>query len=406
MLRRLGFLVYLPWMLAQLGRGMLLPIVPLYLLDVGLSYTNTTVIIAAVGIGSVVGGLPVGSIAGRYGAELLFVGSVVLTGVTAAIVGVSTAVMALFVFRLFFGVGVFGLRVASTMLIGDATHRQNRGRAMSMMGGSTRLASFLGPIFGGFMVDLAGFDVAFVVCGIATLAGLIPFMVVRRERPQNERFVRPIVKPASLRVALMRHRSLLVLAGIGPALVLTVRQGRNVIVPLIGDDLGLGATAVGALISVGTGADLLLFPISGYLMDRFGRLFAIVPAFSLLGIGMLLLGLSSTAGGAIVAGVVMGIGNGVSAGTIATFSVDLAPYEDSGPFLSAMGMMQDLGVVIGPIIVGVLADSAGLGPSAIVLAIVMFVAIAWIVVVVGDTQHPTRPWIVSRLDRGDPTATN
>ena len=273
-----------------------------------------------------------------------------------------------------------------------------------MMGGSTRLASFLGPLFGGFMVDLAGFDVAFVVCGAATLAGLIPFMVARRHLPHSERFARPVMRPASLRVALMRHRTLLVLSGIGPALVLTVRQGRNVVVPLIGDDLGLGATAVGALISVGTGADLLLFPISGYLMDRFGRLYAIVPAFSLLGVGMLLLGLSSTASGAIVAGVVMGLGNGMSAGTIATFSVDLAPDEDSGPFLSAMGMMQDLGVVIGPIIVGVLADSAGLGPSAIVLAIVMFVAIAWIIVVVGDTQNPTRPWIASRLNRGEPTA--
>ena len=74
---------------------------------------------------------------------------------------------------------------------------------------------------------------------------------------------------------------------------------------------------------------------------------------------------------------------------------DLAP-PDSGPFLSALGMMQDLGVVLGPLLVGWLADAAGLEVSAIVLAVVMFVAIAWIVVVLGDTARPTRPWIVSR----------
>ena len=122
---------------------------------------------------------------------------------------------------------------------------------------------------------------------------------------------------------------------------------------------------------------------------------AIVPAFSLLGVGLLLLGLSPTVAGAVVSGVVMGVGNGMSAGTMLTLGGDLAP-PDSGPFLSALGMMQDLGVVLGPLIVGWLADAAGLEVSAIVLAVVMFVAIAWIVVVLGDTAKPTRPWIVRR----------
>ena len=80
-----------------------------------------------------------------------------------------------------------------------------------------------------------------------------------------------------------------------------------------------------------------------------------------------------------------------------TLGGDLAP-PDSGPFLSALGMMQDLGVVVGPIIVGWLADTAGLNVSALILAGVMFLAIAWIIVVLGDTARPSRPWLVSRLD--------
>ncbi|MEZ5298994.1 MAG: MFS transporter, partial [Ilumatobacteraceae bacterium] len=112
--------------------------------------------------------------------------------------------------------------------------------------------------------------------------------------------------------------------------------------------------------------------------------------------GLLILGLSPTVAGAIVSGVVMGIGNGMSAGTMLTLGGDLAP-PDAGPFLSALGMMQDLGVVLGPLLVGWLADAAGLDVSALVLAGVMFVAIAWIVVVLGDTSRPSRPWIVRRL---------
>jgi MFS family permease len=87
----------------------------------------------------------------------------------------------------------------------------------------------------------------------------------------------------------------------------------------------------------------------------------------------------------------------MSAGTMLTLGGDLAP-ADAGPFLAALGMMQDAGVVIGPIVVGWLADTAGLRASAVVLAVVMFAAVAYIVVVLGDTARPSRPWLVRRLE--------
>jgi MFS family permease len=313
------------------------------------------------------------------------------------VLGISTAVLALVAFRLLYGMGAVGIRVSVQMLVNVAAPVRLRGRSMSLLGGAMRLAFFVGPLVGGVSVDTVGFSVTFAICGVTTLLGLIPFLAARRNRPDGRRFERPIVPWSSLGEALRRHRRLLVLAGIGPALVITVREGRNVVVPLIGEDLGLSATAVGALVAIGTGADLLLFPVAGWLMDRFGRLHAMVPAFSLVGLGMLVLGLSGTTQGAILAGVIMGIGNGMSAGTMLTLGGDLAP-TDAGPFLAAFGMMQDGGAVIGPILVGWLADTAGLRASAVVLAVVMFVAITYIVVVLGDTARPSRPWLVARLE--------
>jgi len=392
--RRLALTVYVPFILAMIGRGMLLPVIPLYLRDAGLSYTLLTVVLAATGIGAVLGGLPVGSVAQRLGPEWLFTLSTVMTAVMSALIGVSTAVIALIAFNLAVGFGAVGLRIGVQMIVNASVPTMLRGRAMSMIGGGVRVAFFIGPIIGGVCVDLFGFTATFVVCGVITLLGLVPFLASRRAAEQ--RFERPTPSASGLLGALRRHSGLLLLAGVGVALVMTARTGRNVVVPLIGDDLGLSATAVGALVAIGTGADLLLFPVSGYLMDRFGRLAAIVPAFSLLAIGLLVLGLDATVTGAIVAGVVMGVGNGMSAGTMLTLGGDLAP-RDSGPFLAALGMTQDVGVVVGPIIVGWLADAAGLQASAIVLAVVMFLAIAWIVVVLGDTAHPSRPWLVRRL---------
>jgi MFS family permease len=328
---------------------------------------------------------------------VLFVVAAVAAGLTSALLGISTAVLALVAFRLMYGMGAVGLRISVQMIVNAEAAVRVRGRGMSYLGGGVRLAFFIGPLVGGVLVDLVGFSATFAVCGVVTLCGLIPFLAVRRDRPDGRRFDRPIVPWSGLREALHAHRGLLLLAGTGSALVMTVREGRNVVVPLIGDELGLSATAVGALVAIGTGADLLLFPVAGWLMDRFGRLYAIVPAFSLLGVGLLVLGLSETTTGAVVAGVIMGVGNGMSAGTMLTLGGDLAP-TDAGPFLAALGMMQDGGVVIGPILVGWLADTAGLTRSALVLAVVMFVAIAYIVIVLGDTARPSRPWLVGRLE--------
>jgi len=312
---------------------------------------------------------------------------------------VSTAVLALVVFHLAMGFGSVGLRIGAQMLVNGAVPVRLRGRAMSTLGGGVRVAYFVGPLIGGLIVDAAGFTVAFIACGVLTTAGLIPFVAARRSAGERG-FDRPPPAVGGVLAAVRRHGGLLAIAGTGTALVMTVRAGRNVIVPLFGDQLELSATAVGALVAIGTGADLLLFPVAGFLMDRFGRLAAMVPAFSLLGLGMLVLGVSPTVPGAIVSGVVMGLGNGMSAGTMLTLGGDLAP-PDPGPFLSALGMMQDAGIVIGPVVVGWLADAAGLRVSAIVLAIVMFVAIAWLVIVLGDTSNPTRPWVASRVHRPD-----
>ena len=144
-------------------------------------------------------------------------------------------------------------------------------------------------------------------------------------------------------------------------LVITVREGRLVIIPLIGDELGLSSTAVGALVTVGTAADLLLFPVAGWVMDRFGRLAAMVPAFGLIALGLIVLGLANGTPLAVAAGAIIGIGNGMSSGTMLTLGSDLAPPDAPGQFLAGMATMQDSGRVAGPLLVGAVGAAFGLG---------------------------------------------
>jgi MFS family permease len=197
------------------------------------------------------------------------------------------------------------------------------------------------------------------------------------------------IAPATDRIrigpSLWRHRRGLVIASLGPLLVSSARQGRHVVVPLIGDELALDPAAIGVLVAVGTTADFLLFPLSGWLMDRQGRLASMVPAFSLMALGLLLLGLAETVTAAVVAGIVMGVGNGLSAGSMLTLSTDLAPIDEPGPFIAGFQTLSGAGTFIGPLTVGWVAEAHGLSTAAIALAVTLAAGVAWIAFVIGET---------------------
>ena len=117
------------------------------------------------------------------------------------------------------------------------------------------------------------------------------------------------------------------------------REGRYVIIPLVADRLGLSVAEIGGLLAVGTVIDFVVFPISGVIMDRFGRLYSIVPAFTVMAIGLVMLGLADDATDVAIASVLIGAGNGVTSGAVLTLGADLAPEGEEGPYLAGFTLV-------------------------------------------------------------------
>ncbi len=374
--------LYLPLGAVALGGGILLPVVPLYLTDEGVSLPMIGLITAATGIGAATIGIPASAFAERYGNDRLLSLSIVAVAVSAVMFGFTDIALVLLLLRVLFGFGFGALGQSRQLFIARTVASRFRGRVSSFTGGTRRFAFVVGPLVGGAVVDRWGFRSAFVLAGVVAAFGLV-WMVLPggseepKEAPTHER-VR--VGPA-----LRRHRRLLVKAGVGPLLIMAAREGRYVVVPLIGDDLGLSPSAIGALIAVGTAVDFFFFPLAGYVMDRFGRLYAMVPSFTLMAVGLVLLGLAETTSGVIVASVVMGAGNGLSAGTMLTLGTDLAPTDAQGPFLAGFNLLGNGGVFLGPALVGWVASAAGLDVSAFALAGLLVLGVVWVVLVVGET---------------------
>lgn len=396
-LRRLVLPVYLPIIAGTFGLAMIIPVLPLYLKEEGISLEVTSIVLASVGLGASIGGLPAGALIARFGERRVMFVAIVAVAATTAALGLTTAALALVALRLGTGAANVALRLSRQTYITRRVATDIRGRAMSTIGGSFRMSLFVGPLLGGVLADTAGFTASFAVAGGLTALGVLPPLLQPAEQRETVLDESPAASstpgpdPVGLFAAIRQYRRVLLLVALVPMLTMAVREGRYVVVPLIGDDLGLGPTAVGALVTVGTAADLLLFPVAGFVMDRYGRLAAMVPSFSLIALGLVVLGIADDTATAVVAGAVMGIGNGLSSGALLTLGSDLAPADAPGPFLAAIAVIQDLGKIIGPLVVGFVGSAASLGTASIVLAGLMIATILWLVFVIGETSHRPNP---------------
>jgi MFS family permease len=374
-----------------MGLALLIPVLPLYLKRSGVPLETAAIVLAAVGAGATLGGLPAGALITRFGERAVLVGALLGMSLTSAFLGVSDTALVLVGLRLGTGASNIGLRLSRQTYITRRIDATARGRSMAMIGGSFRISLFVGPLVGGVLAETIGFTWTFVVAGALSAMGLVPALAPDVLVPTPARVpVAAAARRPGLFTAINRHRRLLSIAGLVPMLTMAVREGRYVVVPLIGDELGLSVAEVGALVAVGTFADLALFPVAGWVMDRFGRLAAMVPSFSLIAIGLIVLGLADSTTPAIAAGVIMGVGNGLSSGSMLTLGSDLAPRDDPAPFLAAIAVIQDVGRIIGPLVVGFVGAAAGLSASAVVLAVLMVIVVVWLLAVVGETSaaHP------------------
>ena len=373
--------LYVPVLFMMTGSGMLIPILPLYLRDIGLSYTTVSTVLAAVGAGSLVSQLPIGTMVARVGERTMMVLAHVTVGIAVALLGVVNVTVALVALRFTAGVGATAWLLSRHSFLTSNVSPHVRGRASSVFGGTTRVGMLVGPLIGGAIASRWGFTTAFTVTGLLTSIGVVSMFV----RSGSEEEAPTTDRQSVLTVVRERWQSLMAVGAVQFGFT-TVRTGRYAVIPFLGAAMGLGISEVGLLIAVGSAAELVLFPIAGILMDRYGRLAAVVPSLLIFGAGLVMAGLAGDSRSLFVAAGVIGLGNGLGAGTMLTIGSDLAPQDHPSAFLSVVGAMRETGGVLGPLLVGWFGDAIGLNASTYALAFVAALTALFTWRVLGDTR--------------------
>ena len=156
-----------------------------------------------------------------------------------------------------------------------------------------------------------------------------------------------------------RHRGVLARLGLAASSLSAVRSARQVVLPLWGVSIGLDAQTIALVVGVSGVIDFALFYASGQVMDRFGRLWAALPAMLLMGLGFIALSFTHDGDQAAMwfalFAAVLGVGNGLSSGILLTLGADAAPQDEPATFLGSWRTLTDAGGAAAPLIVSALA---------------------------------------------------
>ncbi|GAA5199320.1 MFS transporter [Microbacterium jejuense] len=388
---RFGPMVYGPTVLFALGEGAVIPLIPVIAAQLGADVATAALVASALVIGQLCGNLPAGWAVARIGERLTMAiaGVISLAGIVGMAVAPSLGVFAIAVFLIGFCAAAFGLARHSFMT--TRVPLSFRARALSLLGGTFRLGMFVGPFIAAGLLALFGDEHAtvwfFGGCLVATVLLVllgpdpekqlpVPAAAPRTENGISEDTGEPVTGSIPLRQVqgpgprtgvirtMWRHRRVLSTLGLAAASLSAVRSARQVVLPLWGVSIGLDAQTIALVVGISGAIDFALFYASGQVMDRFGRLWAALPAMVLMGAGFIALALTHDVPQAAMwfamFAAVLGVGNGLSSGILLTLGADVAPSSDPAAFLGSWRTLTDAGGAIAPLIVSGLAAIASL----------------------------------------------
>lgn len=376
--------------LVMAGQGVTAPVLPLFAADFGVSAFLVSLTATSFGLARMLLNVPMGMLADRRGRRILLIGGPIVTAVGMIGSGLSPDIWVLLGWRFVAGAGSAMYMTGAQIYLIDIAAPEVRGRYIATNQGALLFGVSIGPGIGGLLAEVWGPRVPFIVVGIMALsAGVYSWYRLTetlgsvRERPatadeaaaNRKETIGFLLSPAFIAVSLVAF-----------AIFVTRAGGRGVLVALRGSDaFGMGEGALGVVFTLTGVIGLILIAPAGIVVDRYGPKVAIVPAGFIAGAGSVLAGLGSTAAIFIAGTVVMAIGTSISGPAPASFVASIAPERLRGVAMGWYRTAGDVGFVLGPPVLGFVADRWSLSVGLVVNGVLLAATAAWFLVRIGGS---------------------
>lgn len=352
--------------LVMAGQGVISPVLPLFAKDFGVGAATIGLTLSMFALARLLLNVPLGVLSDRYGRRVLLVSGPVVTAAGMVGSGLSGNIEQLLAWRFLAGVGSAMYQTAAMAYIADISLPANRARFIGTNQGALLLGVSIGPGVGGLIAQGFGLRAPFyVVGGAALLAAVYGYLRLPETHSRTVAPAAPAVAPGPPDgggqrswLRMVRSRDFAALSFVTMATFLARAAGRQTLVPLMSvARLNMSPAALGGIFSAMAFMGMLLITPAAIAADRFGRKAMIVPGGALVGAGLLLYAGAGTYTLFLVASLVMALGQGVGGPAPGAYAADIAPDDARGLAMGLYRSAGDIGFVIGPPLLGALADA-------------------------------------------------
>jgi MFS family permease len=369
------------------GFGLIVPTLPLFARRFGVGEAGIGLVLTVFAATRLAADFFAGSLIDRFGERTMVAAGAVIVGISSIGAGAAPNFPALVVLRGAGGVGsAFFLGGLTAHIIGTVTAAE-RGRAMSVFQATIGIGLLLGPLAGGLLAAAAGLRAPLFLYGaICIVAAPVVIRVMSSahvpatalaDAPVLDDPVPAPAAPAWERLKPLFRDSAYRAALIGSAAGFYVSGGIQTLIPGFWEDkLGRSTGSVGLPFTVLALTSLAVVWHAGSLSDRRGRKFALVPALAATGIFAALMGSVTTGLGLLVLVALLGVASGYARPGPTSIVADVASSEQRAVAVAGYRTAADVGALVGPIVVGVVAQYLGYGPAFIAVGSLAVVAAA------------------------------
>lgn len=321
----------------------LIPTLPIYLLRSGSTKVEIGILIGAFGISSLILRPMIGRALLKIPEKKFMLAGGILFAFTSLSYLFAPPFWPFFIVRIFQGIGSAFFFTAAIVLIPNITPESYRGQSIGYFFLSFNISMALAPPFGMFLINHFSFTILFLACIVLSLISLIISS-----------------KLSGREVDLSDHSSIgdtsfISFKGFPPTFVYFLNHiiwgALTAFFPLYA--INYHVTNPGLFFAAYAIVMISCRAFGGRILDIYSRDRIILPCLSVFILSMTMLAFSKTLSMFILVAVISAIGHAFLVPTLVAYTLDLVgPHH--GPGMGLLTAMGDLGMVLGPVIMGII----------------------------------------------------
>jgi len=339
---------------ATLGIGIISPLLPLYVRDMGASGVGLGVIMACYALSNSIAVPIIGRLSDRRGRKVFLTIGLLAYGLISIGYIYSTTVAHLSLVRLSQGIAGAMTTPIAIAYLGDLSPEGEEGKWMGYANAAFFSGFGFGPFIGGIVTEHLGQTTAFLILiGLNLLAFFISliFLPEAQKRRTGEEFrlsFREMGRSGMVR-GLFSFR---MAQAIG-------RGGISAFLPIFAAMMGLSTTFIGILLAVNIMAVTLLAPLGGRIADKFNRRTLIIITSIIFSVIMGAIPFAGSFWYLLILLLIQGLSASVAMPAATALVVEEGRKYGMGSTMSTFFLAMSVGTAVGPIISGGIADWRG-----------------------------------------------